>query len=178
MEGTVWDGLVEDIPMGLAQLAGMGAGLGTGYLASFPLDKRYQNQLVKKSLAETRKKDEALHHWKTMLDLYKGKITLEDLPLEDRAFYTEQLKVNAKELEQMARSPRIAKNSLEEMGRGRLVPLFPDGGKAKMTRDFQTKVHAPGRKPLMGALSIAGFLGGGDLYRRWENNREDYEKRL
>ncbi|PGQ88205.1 hypothetical protein [Priestia megaterium] len=154
--------LKDDVPKGLAEIGGFGAGFGAGQLLRYPIDSSYQKKLVQEALELNKAKEQSRENWETMLKLYTGKMSLEELPPERREFYQKLLKEEAEELKYLSRNPYAAHQSLNKFDQGKLVPLFDD---VKMTRNFPEKVHSPVGKTLPGLLGLAGFYTAGQTYK-------------
>ena len=167
------ESLKDDVNRSLSLLGGFGAGVLAG-VATNPLrDAKYQKGLVEKALKETEAKEESKKHWDTLLKLHKGQITIRDLPLHERTFYTNLLEENADDLKYFDRNPQMAKKNLEDMTRGSVKPLFPGAPKSKITKDFLDKVHSPKNSPITAALGLAGLYGGSKLYNYTHEKSED-----
>jgi hypothetical protein len=156
----------EQIQRGVVGLAGIGVGAGGAYAATFPLDAMYQKKLTRQAIQSSDKTKEALDHWKVLLQLEKGQLSLEDLPEEDREFYAQELADNSAELKVISRDPYKKKLSLDEMRHGSVSPLFEGVEKAKIRKDFLHKVHHPDTNLLLSAGATIGGIGANYLFDR------------
>lgn len=159
--------LQDDVNKGLAQLGAGGAALGAGQLLRYPIDARYQRKLVQKALELNAIKEQSHANWDTMLKLYRGKLSMEDIPEERREFFQKLLKENAADLKYLSQNPYEIKPTLEQFNRGKVIPLF---GEAKITKEFPDKIHSPAGKTLPGLLGLAGFYTAGQVYDHLHKN--------
>lgn len=172
----------------LAELAGGAVGAGGGYVASRISDERYKNKLLQEGLKTTRDKEIAEKNWKILLDLYKGNMTIEDLPLEKREFYTQQLEENAEDLKHLARNPKEARQSFEELRRGKVEPLFKHEkapsrplfprSLEEIRRPNPYAIHNPKTRFLPALMGMAGMWGAGSMLRKHydKTNQEQYSE--
>lgn len=174
----------EDITVGLAELGGGAVGLGVGALAGIPLDIRYQNKSVEQAQQLYNDRQASRKHWETLLDLTKGKLSLEDLPEEKRSFYEKQLKDLSDDLHFLKANPLEARKSLRSMTDTGEVVKFPHNNKSTLKNIFPQlgdvtpeklrlispnantklrlhKVRHPASRLLPGALGVVGFVSGG-----------------
>lgn len=149
----------------LAELGGGGIGAGAGLLASFPMDAMYQKKLVERSKQLNMDKEIAKRNWETLLQLYKGTLSLKDLPESQRDFFARQLEENADDLKHLSRNPLEAKKSLQEITHG-IVEPFTGADKPKMKGRFPYKVRSPLSPALPGAIGLAGMIGAGAGLRK------------
>lgn len=110
----------------LAELAGGGIGAGAGLIASKLGNLKYQERALKSGLSQTKDIQNAEKHWKTMLDLTNGKLTMQDVPFNKREFYQKQMEENTDDLNYMKEHPSKSPQLLQELGRGKVEKLFPD----------------------------------------------------
>lgn len=166
----------ERIVMGLAELGGTTVGLQAGKLATIPIDAAYQKRLFKKGLERSKEKQESAETWKTLLDLQKGKINIEDLPETDREFFSNAWAENKKDLEYLSKRPHEAHQLLKKTQSGTVTPILGVDPKTKMTGFFPKKVRAPYGRILPSALGIAGFIGAGNMYTNHLKNQESQDE--
>ena len=132
---------------GLASLVGAGAGAGAGALASIPLDARYRKDLATSAVKDSQDKQVAKQNWKILLRLTRGQMRLEDLPENQRAFFEKELQDNRKILQSMKNNPQIAKNSLDELDKGIVRPLFPGAESGTPHRNLEFLIQQSGDLP-------------------------------
>jgi len=159
--------LQDDVNKGLVQVGVAGAAGGAGQLLRYPIDARYQRKLVQRALELNKAKEQAHANGETMIKLYRGKLSWEDIPEERRALLEREMKENAADLKYLSKNPYEIKPSLEHFNRGKVIPLF---GEAKITKEFPDKVHSPTGKTLPGLLGLAGFYTAGQLYDQLHKN--------
>lgn len=177
----------QDVKVNLAHLAGGAAGAGLGYLASIPMTAHHENQLVQEGLKLTRDKEISEKNWNILVELKKGNITLEDMPISQRDFFAKQLEENAEDLDYLIKNPQELKRSMADLKGGKVqqlfgsetpkkglfqrggggvdlrpsnvVPLFQDESKLL----FPHKVQYPKTKALAPLLGLVGAYGAGHL---------------
>jgi hypothetical protein len=162
----------ENLQVSLAHVAGTGAGLGIGTLASYPLDARYQNRLLENAKKAQVDNEMAKKHWITLLQLERRQITLNDLPANDREFYSNLWKENSQTLKELASDPLKAKRALEAFDR-KVIPIGDNLPKVKMTKDFAFKVRSPQARVLLGGLGLAGLIAGGKGAEKYFLSRKE-----
>lgn len=179
----------ESIKRGLAQLAGLAAGTGAGYLAGMPIDARYQDRLLREGISLTRAKNQELEEWDTLFKLYNGKISMDDIEVGQRETYRKLLKKNTKDLAYFSRNPKEKRDALKYLDRGKVAPLFGENSKTPMrglpmhvpletldpnkavplfgpvtSQMHPERVRSPYSKLLPAPLGIAGLMGAGKAY--------------
>lgn len=120
----------------LAQLGGGLAGAGAGVLAGKVMDAAYEKSLFEAGIDATKDNEKAELQWKRLMDLYLGKITIRDIPIPERDFYSKQLEENKETLENFRKNPAEFEKAFNEVKGGRLQPLF---GQKPSIKDFLLK---------------------------------------
>lgn len=170
----------EQLKANLASLAGGAAGFAGGTTASIPFDASYQTKLLNQARQLEKDKTLARENWKTLLQIAKGHISLDDLPPNDREFFADQLVKQKKMLDFLIKNPLEAKNALDDLS-PKVHVLHPTiTASAPMTGIFEKKVQAPISKHLpfvLGGLGLAGAgIGVEKYYENMRNNPLESKK--
>ena len=156
--------LQSDHKKDLAQLGGMGAGILAGQLGALPFDAIYQKKLLQQGIANTENIRQSQTDWDILFRLYKGQMDIDDLPEEKRSYYTDLLKNKKDDLNYFSHRPDEARRAMDELDRGKVLPLFGKDQRVKMTRNFPAKVRSPVARTFSPVLGLAGFYGAGKFY--------------
>jgi hypothetical protein len=191
----------QDMKVNLAQLAGGVAGTGAGLLGIRMANGMNERQLLENAKQSTSDKEIAEKNWRILLDLKKGNIQLEDLPIGQREFFSKQLIENAEDLDFLIKDTREEKAALNALGGGKVVPLFgeetpkPNLFQRKPTQVdltpsnvvplfeneskllFPHRIQNPKAAVLPGLLGIGGAMVAGSLLtKRYMNDNEEAKK--
>lgn len=156
----------EDVQKDLAQIGGLGAGVLAGKASAIPIDAHYQKKLLNQGLEKSEQILQSKTDWDILFKLYKGDLTIDDLPIGQRTYYTNLFKEKKDTLNYFSHRPNEAAGAMEDLARGQIVPLFGKDQSVKMTRNFPNKVHSRAGKILAPTMGLAGFYGASMLYDR------------
>jgi hypothetical protein len=178
-----------------SELGGGAVGAGAGLLTRHALNVNYRNELLDKGNRISRDKELASQNWTVLLDLTRGKISLEDFPSEQRDFYAKKLVENADDLNYFKHNPSEAKKALSELEAGKVQPLFSNQqqpsklksfldsfkrkqvvlgknveplftGKQEYKMFFPHEIENPQFRAISPFLGMAGMVGTGMLMKR------------
>lgn len=188
----------------LAQIGGGVTGLGVGALAAKGADAFHEKKLLERGLTQSRDKEIAAGNWETLMALYKGELSLEDLPLGKKDYFTKDLQENADDLAYYAKNPMEFRKALEQLNAGRVQPIAPDQSpslldfvfnKGKNLVDLRPDnvvplfeganehklltphpIQSPKRGLLMGGAGLAGMAGAGSLLQHQYHKQNEREQ--
>lgn len=176
----------------LAGIGGAAAGTGVGFLGSKIVDADYQKKMYEQGMRDARDKGIAAKNWETLLDLYDGNVTMNDLPPNKRDFFTKQLEENHEDLAYFRANPEVLKKEMDELKQG-ATPFSFFGDEKPMLRNFLFKkypnfkgteivphgvkvqfphdLHSPNSPRLISGLGLAGMALG--AYAMEENHEKN-----
>lgn len=189
----------------LAQLGGGLAGAGAGFLTSKVMDARHEGSLFEAGMDATRDNEKAELQWKRLMDLYLGKITIRDIPIPERDFYSRKLEENKETLEFFRKNPEEFEQSFNDIKGGRLQPLFGQkpsfkdllfrkrpshvdlrgenvvplfSGEKEALMEIPHSIHNPKAYGLAGTLATMGAVGAGYLTEKkyQKENKGKYDE--
>lgn len=127
----------ERSEVNLNSIGGGIAGSGLGYLATIPLNQRYEKSLLEQAGPQYQDQQISKKHWDMMFRIAKGHVPMESLSPSDQKFYAKKIAENEQALLSMLNDPREYQEMKKSFDRGQVLPFTGETKKKGLNIGFK-----------------------------------------